>query len=237
MSEPEAIAARVAETLARAQSLAGKRVLVSAGGTREPLDAVRFVGNRSSGRMGVELAAEARRRGAEVTLVAANLGVPAPGGVHIVEADTASALAAAVLARAGEMDVLVMTAAVADYRPVDPLETKRAKSGAAWTVALEPTQDVLLAVAEQLPRNGQVRVAFGAEQGTEGLERKRRMLGEKQVDLVVYNDVAREDIAFESVDNEVVLITAAGERAVPKAPKRVIAGAVLDEIEHLLQAR
>src|SRR5436190_1492223 len=112
-SEPAGIAARVEQLLARAGSLAGKRVLVSAGGTREPLDAVRFVGNRSSGRMGVEVAAEARRRGAEVTLVAANLAVPAPGGVEVVQAPTAAGLADEVLARAPVADVLVMAAAVA----------------------------------------------------------------------------------------------------------------------------
>jgi phosphopantothenoylcysteine decarboxylase/phosphopantothenate--cysteine ligase len=237
MSEPDAIAARCTELLARARALAGKRVLVSAGGTREPLDAVRFVGNRSSGRMGVEIAAEARRRGAEVTLVAANLAVPAPGGVALVEASTAAELEAAVVAHAPAADVLVMAAAVADYRPTEALERKRPKDAERWTVELEPTNDVLRAVAAALPRNGQVRVAFGAELGEAGLERKRRMLAEKDVDLVVFNDVSRTDIGFDSADNEVVLITAAEERTVPRAAKRVVAGAVLDEIERLLAQR
>ena len=102
---------------------------------------------------------------------------------------------------------------------------------------LEPTQDVLLAVADALPRNGQVRVAFGAELGAEGLDRKRRDARDKSVDLVVFNDVSRGDIGFDSADNEVVLITAAGERAVPKAAKRVVARAVLDEVERLLRDR
>jgi phosphopantothenoylcysteine decarboxylase/phosphopantothenate--cysteine ligase len=237
MSEPTALAARVEELLARAGSLAGRRVLVSAGGTREPLDAVRFVGNRSSGRMGVELAAEARRRGAEVTLVAANLAVPAPGGVEVVQAPTAAELEAAILERAATADILVMAAAVADYRPAETIAAKRPKDGERWTVALEPTTDVLRAVAAALPRNGQVRVAFGAELGAGGLERKRRMLAEKDVDLVVFNDVSRADIGFESGENEVVLVTAAGERSVERAPKRVVAGAVLDEAARLLAER
>jgi phosphopantothenoylcysteine decarboxylase/phosphopantothenate--cysteine ligase len=234
MSEPAAIAVRVEELLARAGSLAGRRVLVSAGGTREPLDAVRFVGNRSSGRMGVELAAEARRRGAEVTLVAANLAVPAPGGVEVVQAPTAAELEGAILERAPGVDILVMAAAVADYRPAEQLEAKRPKDGEPWTVALEPTTDVLRAVADALPRNGQVRVAFGAELGADGLERKRRMLAEKDVDLVVFNDVSRADIGFESGENEVVLITAAGERTVERAAKRIVAGEILDLVARLL---
>jgi phosphopantothenoylcysteine decarboxylase/phosphopantothenate--cysteine ligase len=237
MSEPEEIAARCEELLARTQSLAGKRVLVSAGGTREPLDAVRFLGNRSSGRMGVEVAAEAQRRGAEVTLVAANLAVPAPAGVAIVVASTAAEVESAIVERAGAADVLVMAAAIADYRPSAPLSEKRPKDGAGWTVELEPTQDVLLAVADALPRNGQVRVAFGAELGAEGLARKREMLGRKGVDLVVFNDVSRGDIGFDSGDNEVVLITATGEQTVPKAAKRVVARAVLDAVERLLRDR
>jgi len=237
MSEPEAVAARCAELLERAHALAGKRVLVSAGGTREPIDAVRFVGNRSSGRMGVEVAAEARRRGAEVTLVAANLGVPPPGGVEVVQAPTAAELERVVLDRAAGVDVVVMAAAVADYRPAASVDGKRAKDEEAWTVELEPTSDVLRALAAALPRNGQVRVAFGAEQGDAGLARKRSMLVDKDVDLVVFNDVSRSDIAFESPDNAVVLISADGERAVEKSSKRVIAGAVLDEIERLLRLR
>jgi phosphopantothenoylcysteine decarboxylase/phosphopantothenate--cysteine ligase len=237
MTEPEDVARRIEELLARANSLAGRRVLVSAGGTREPLDAVRFVGNRSSGRMGVELAAEARRRGAKVTLVAASLAVPAPGGVEIVEAPTAAALEAAILKRAAGVDVLVMAAAVADYRPVDALDAKRPKDAERWRVELEPTADILRAVAAALPKNGQVRVAFGAELGADGLDRKRRMLTDKDVDLVVFNDVSRADIGFESADNEVVLVSAEGERTIERAPKRVVAGAVLDEVERLLAAR
>lgn len=231
MSEPAEIFARI-EALLGGGSLAGRRVLVSAGGTREPLDSVRFLGNRSSGRMGVELALEARRRGAEVTLLAANLAVAAPEGVEVVETGSAAELLDAALAH-GDADLVLMAAAVADYRPAERIEGKRPKDAEGWELTLEPTQDVVRTLAEQR-RNGQVIVAFGAEGGEAGLERKRRMLAEKNVDLVVYNDVGRDDIGFDVEENEVVLISAAGERQVPRAPKRVIAAAVLDAAEELL---
>jgi phosphopantothenoylcysteine decarboxylase/phosphopantothenate--cysteine ligase len=207
-------------------------VLVSAGGTREPLDSVRYVGNRSSGRMGVALAAEAARRGAEVTLLAANLAVPAPGGVQVVETPTAAALLDAARTNA-DVDLVLMAAAVADYRPADAVDGKRAKDAEGWTVELEPTEDVVRELAAAR-RDGQVIVAFGAEGGEAGLERKRRMLTDKRVDLVVYNDVSRADIGFDADENEVVLISAAGEQHVPKASKARIAAAILDAAEQLL---
>jgi phosphopantothenoylcysteine decarboxylase / phosphopantothenate---cysteine ligase len=240
MAEPEAIAARVQELLGaatppRAGTLAGRRVLVSAGGTREPLDDVRFVGNRSSGRMGVALAAEARARGADVTLLAANLVVPTPPGVHVVEAPTAADLRREALARA-DADVVLMAAAVADYRPAERVDGKRPKDGEPWLVELVPTGDVMKAIGAA--RTGaQVLVAFGAEQGEDGLARKRAMLEDKNVDLVVYNDVGRDDIGFDSSENEVVIVTAGGERLVPKASKAVIAASILEEVERLLEAR
>jgi phosphopantothenoylcysteine decarboxylase/phosphopantothenate--cysteine ligase len=234
MAEPEAIAARVQELLGPGHgSLRGRRVLVTAGGTREPLDLVRFVGNRSSGRMGVELAAEALRRGADVTLLAANLAVPAPAGVEVVETPTAADIEREALARR-DADVVLMAAAVADYRPSATGTGKRPKSAEPWAVELEPTTDVARELGASRT-NGQVLVAFGAEAGEAGLERKRQMLADKNVDLVVYNDVGRDDIGFESPDNEVVLVTASGDRRVPKAPKAAIAAAVLDEVERLLE--
>jgi phosphopantothenoylcysteine decarboxylase/phosphopantothenate--cysteine ligase len=233
MSEPEAIFERAQEVLARAGSLTGKRVLVSAGGTREPLDSVRFVGNRSSGRMGVAIAEEARRRGAEVTLLAANLAVPAPGRVEVVQTPTADDVLREALARR-DADVVVMTAAVADYRPAYVHDGKRPKDSGSWTVELEPTRDVLAELGAART-NGQVLVAFGAEQGEEGLARKRAMLDGKNVDLVVYNDVGRSDIGFDSPENEVVLVTRAGERRVAKAPKARIAAVVIDEVARLLE--
>jgi phosphopantothenoylcysteine decarboxylase/phosphopantothenate--cysteine ligase len=233
MSEPEAIFARVRELLGESDTLAGKTVLVTAGGTREPLDSVRYVGNRSSGRMGVALADEARKRGAEVTLLAANLAVPAPAGVEVVETPTAADLAREAKARVGA-DVVLMTAAVADYAP-DRMAGKRPKSGEDWQVTLHPTEDVLRALGES--RNGAVLVGFGAEEGEAGLERKRHMLAEKRLDLVVFNDVSRDDIGFDAPDNEVVVIGADGERRLPKAPKQRIAAQILDEVENLVRSK
>jgi phosphopantothenoylcysteine decarboxylase/phosphopantothenate--cysteine ligase len=235
MAEPETIAARVAELLGgpapTTSTLEGARVVVSAGGTREPLDAVRFLGNRSSGRMGVAVAAEARRRGADVTLLAANLQVDPPAGVEVVEAPTASDLRREALAR-GDADVVVMAAAVADYRPAEPIEGKRPKDTGFWSVDLVPTPDIVKALgAARTP--GQLLVAFGAETGADGLARKRAMLDEKNVDLVVYNDVSRDDVGFDAVDNEVTLIARDGERPVARASKAVVAAAILDEIERL----
>ena len=234
MAEPEAIFARASEIL-EPGPLAGKRVLVTAGGTREPIDSVRFVGNRSSGRMGVALAEEARRRGADVTLLGANLAVATPAGVTVVETPTAEDLGREALARA-DADVVLMAAAVADYRPAEPRADKRSKDEATWTVELVPTVDVARELGRR-HRNGQVLVAFGADHGEHGLERKRRMLDTKHADLVVFNDVGRPDIGFESDDNEVTLVSRAGARTIPKAPKRVIASAVLDEAIRILQER
>jgi phosphopantothenoylcysteine decarboxylase/phosphopantothenate--cysteine ligase len=231
MAEPEEIARR-AEQLLASPSLAGKRVLVTAGGTREPLDAVRYVGNRSSGRMGVALAEEARRRGADVTLLAANLAVAAPAGVEVVQTPTAAELTHEAVARAPGTDVVLMAAAVADYRPAAAHAGKRPKDAAAWTVELEPTQDVLRELGATRT-NGTVLVGFAAESGEAALERARRKLADKRVDLIVFNDVSRDDIGFDAPDNEVVLVGAHEERRVPKASKAAVAAAILDEVERL----
>jgi phosphopantothenoylcysteine decarboxylase/phosphopantothenate--cysteine ligase len=233
MAEPEEILKAVRDLLGGTGPLRGKRVLVSAGGTREPLDAVRFVGNRSSGRMGVALAVEARRRGADVTLLAANLAVPAPPGIEFVETPTAADLEREALARAGEADIVVMAAAVADYRPAETLPAMRPKDAATWTLELEPTTDVLSALGERR-REGQLLVGFAAETGATGLERAREKLARKGADLFVLNDVGRTDIGFDAYENEVTLLTAGGERTVAKAPKDEIAAAVLDQVEALL---
>ena len=235
MAEPEEIHARIEELLSAANgALRGKRVLVSAGGTREPLDAVRFVGNRSSGRMGVALAEEAERRGANVTLLAANLAVPTPPGVTVVETPTAADLEREALARA-DADVIVMAAAVADYRPASPSDEKRGKDGAAWAVELEPTADVLAAIGAGR-RAGQVIVGFAADHGDPGLARAREKRRAKNADLFVFNDVSRADIGFDAPDNEVVVLSENREQTVEKAPKRAVAAAVLDEVERLLSA-
>ena len=164
--------------------------------------------------MGVALAAEAKRRGADVTLLAANLAVPAPAGVEVVEAPTAADLEREARSRSGDADVVVMAAAVADYRPAERIEGKRAKTGEAWMLELEPTADVLALLGEH-ERNGQVLVGFGAELGEAGLERKRRMLTDKNIDLVVYNDVSAPGIGFDATDNEVTLVTRARRARAP----------------------
>ncbi|HEY5478212.1 MAG TPA: bifunctional phosphopantothenoylcysteine decarboxylase/phosphopantothenate--cysteine ligase CoaBC [Gaiellaceae bacterium] len=230
MSEPEAIFECCRQLLAASDSLAGTRVLISAGGTREPLDSVRFLGNRSSGRMGVALAAEAARRGAEVTLVAANLAVPAPAGVELVEVDSAAALAAAVLGH--DADVILMSAAVADYRPTAIESGKRHKNDQNWTVELEPTTDVLLELGRQR-REGQLLIGFAADESDQGLERARAKLRAKRVDLIVFNDISQPGIGFDAEENEVVLISESGEVVLSRAPKSEIAAGILDEVERL----
>lgn len=235
MAEPEEIYARCRELLGESDSLAGRQVLVSAGGTREPLDAVRFLGNRSSGRMGVALAEVSRKRGADVTLLAANVTVPPPRGVEVVETPTAETMLEAALARR-DADVILMAAAVADYRPAERIDAKRPKDGQPWRLELEPTADVLQSLG-RWRTDGQVLVGFAAETGPDGLSRAREKLNRKHVDLVVYNDVARDGIGFDSDENEVVLVTASGERRVGKAPKDRIAAAIVDTAEELLRER
>jgi phosphopantothenoylcysteine decarboxylase / phosphopantothenate---cysteine ligase len=235
MSEPEEIFEHASSLLEKRDQLRGRRVLVTAGGTREPLDAVRFLGNRSSGRMGSAVAAEARRRGADVTLVASNLSVPVPVGVDVVQAPTAEDVARETLAR-GDADVVVMAAAVADYRPAEAEQEKRPKDDRPWTVTLEPTTDVLRELgAGRDPGTRSVLVGFAADRGERGLERAREKLGNKRVDLIVFNDVSRDDIGFDAADNEVVLVSGSGERRIQKAAKERIAAAILDEVAARLE--
>ncbi len=234
LAEPREIAARIEQLLAPG-SLAGRRVIVTAGGTREPIDSVRFVGNRSSGRMGVALAEEARRRGADVVLLAANLQVAAPHGVEVIPTPTAAAMLDAALALA-DFDIALLSAAVADYRPLEPIDGKRTKDGDNWTVELTPTVDIARTLGGRKAA-GQILVAFGADHGVEGLERKRGMLTSKHADLVVFNDVGRPGIGFDTPENEVVLLTETAERVIEKAAKAKIASAILDAVEELLAAR
>ena len=232
MTEPELIFRRCQELLGYTESLAGRHVVVSAGGTREPIDLVRFVGNRSSGRMGVALAAEAKRRGADVTLVYANGSVQPPAGVEVVAAPTAADMRREMLDRA-DADVVLMAAAVADYRPSKPVEGKRPKSGEPWSLELEPTEDVLGELGAR-PRNGQILVGFAADAGELGLERAREKLANKRGNLFVYNDVSQPGIGFEAEENELVLVSARGERRIGRRSKEECAVAILDEVEGLL---
>ncbi len=232
MAEPDEILVAIRELLIPPGPLRGKHVLVSAGGTREPLDSVRYVGNHSSGRMGVALAAEARRRGANVTLLAANLAVVTPEGVDVVLTPTVEDMAREALARS-DADVVVMAAAAADYRPAASRTDKRPKDTSTWTVQLEPTTDILETLGAQR-RDRQLLVGFAADAGEAGLERAREKLVRKRANLFVFNDVSRDDVGFDTPDNEVVLLTGGAERAIAKAPKAEIAAAILDEVEQIL---
>ncbi|MDQ3933978.1 MAG: bifunctional phosphopantothenoylcysteine decarboxylase/phosphopantothenate--cysteine ligase CoaBC [Actinomycetota bacterium] len=237
LPEPAEVLAAIEECLGDTGyaplSLDGLRLLVTAGGTREPIDSVRFVGNRSSGRMGFAVAEEAARRGAEVTVVAANVSLPRAEGIRFVEVETAAELREAAHAAFPGCDVLVMAAAVADFRPVDPAEDKLDKGARdGLVVELEPTEDVLSELAAGRSP-GQVVVGFAAEHGPEGVERARGKLERKGLDAIVVNDISRPDIGFDVEENEVAIVTATETREVPLASKAEVAGAVLDLVEEL----
>jgi phosphopantothenoylcysteine decarboxylase / phosphopantothenate---cysteine ligase len=213
----------------------GMRVLISAGGTREPIDPVRFIGNRSSGRMGLALADRAARRGAEVTLVAANVSLPAPPGVRRVDVETAAELASALAHEFDSSDVLVMAAAPADFRPKEASGEKIHREGSGGLeLDLEETEDILAGLGSRR-RDGQTIVGFAAETGG-GLERAREKLARKGADAIVLNDVSNSEIGFESADNEVVIVEPSGEHPVPRASKEQVADAILDRVEALRSA-
>jgi phosphopantothenoylcysteine decarboxylase/phosphopantothenate--cysteine ligase len=237
MQEPAAILAQVENLLpAENGSLAGVRVLVTAGGTREAIDQVRFIGNRSSGRMGAALAAAARARGADVTLIASNLAVPVPPGVESVEAPSAAELATAAGSAFEGTDVLLMAAAVADFRPTEPSGGKFVREGSGgMDLELEPTEDVLAALSARR-RPGQVLIGFAAEHGGDFIARARGKLERKGLDAIVVNDVSDPEIGFDSADNEVTVVERDSETPVPRGSKRAVAEAVLDRVEALRAA-
>ena len=213
----------------------GLRVLVSAGGTREPIDPVRFIGNRSSGRMGLAIAEAAVRRGAEVTLVAANVSMPTPAGARRVDVETAAELRAALDREFDSADLLVMAAAPADFRPKRAAGEKiHRESSGGLELDLEATEDILAALAGRR-REGQTIVGFAAETDA-GVERAREKLERKGADAIVLNDVSRPEIGFESADNEVVIVERGGEHQIPLASKRQVADAILDRVDAVRSA-
>ncbi|MCW2951010.1 MAG: phosphopantothenoylcysteine decarboxylase/phosphopantothenate/cysteine ligase [Conexibacter sp.] len=234
LAEPAELLAACEEAIpAACSSLAGLRVLVTAGGTREPIDSVRFVGNRSSGRMGFALADQAARRGAAVTVVAANVALPRAPGVGYREVETAAELAAACAEEFPRCDVLLMAAAVADFRPAAPAATKIKKGAdAPDAIALERTPDVLVGLAAER-RPGQTLVGFAAEHGDDALAYAREKLARKRLDAIVVNDISRAEIGFDATDNEVTILTPDGERPLARAAKEEIAGSILDEVVRL----
>ena len=229
---PELLAACERRMAHRPGPLDGLRVLVTAGGTREPIDAVRFLGNRSSGRMGFALAGEAARRGAQVTAVTANVSLPRDPGVEYVDVWTAAELGAACAERFDAADVLLMAAAVADFRPASAHGGKLKKDASAdvlRVLELEPTEDVLSGLAARR-RPGQTLVGFAAEHGAGALEYGRGKLERKGLDAVVVNDVGVPGIGFEAPENEVTVLTRGAELAVPRGSKEAVAGAILDAV-------
>jgi phosphopantothenoylcysteine decarboxylase / phosphopantothenate---cysteine ligase len=211
----------------------GLKVLVTAGGTREPIDSVRYVGNRSSGRMGFALADEAAALGADVTVVAANVPLPRCARVRYLDVATAAELQAATEAAFERADVLLMAAAVADYRPAAAADTKLKKDEREeLVIALERTPDILSGLAA-IRRADQTLVGFAAEHGEGAVAYGRDKLARKGLDAVVVNDIARQDIGFEGPDNEVTIVTATGERHVPRASKAEVARAILDVVGDL----
>jgi phosphopantothenoylcysteine decarboxylase/phosphopantothenate--cysteine ligase len=234
LAEADDIVAAVAAALTP-QDLAGRKVLVTAGGTREPIDAVRFVGNRSSGKQGHALAAEAAARGARVTLVTA-ADRPPPPGVEVVAVQTAAEMEQAVLERAAQADVVLMAAAVADFRPRRPAAGKLPKSEGVPALELEATPDILAGVAHARGP-GQVLVGFAAET-TDLVERATTKLRAKGLDLVVANDVSAPDAGFDTDTNRAVVIEADGPVTdVPLVDKRALAATVLDVVARHLSDR
>ena len=232
LPDPARLLARVEAALpAGERPWDGLRVLVTAGGTREPIDPVRFIGNRSSGRMGIALAAAAARRGAEVTLVAANVSLPEPAGVRRVDVETAAELAAATATEFAGAHLLLMAAAPADFRAAAPAPGKLARADG-LELRLEPTEDILAGLAAgRAP--GQTLVGFAAEHGGDALARARAKRERKGVDMIVLNDVSDPEIGFESSRNAVTLVDAEGELEVPIAAKDEIAEAILDRAARL----
>jgi phosphopantothenoylcysteine decarboxylase / phosphopantothenate---cysteine ligase len=231
LAELDDLVAGVAAALAGTRTLAGARVLVSLGGTREPLDPVRYLGNRSSGRMGAAIVAEALARGAEVTAVAAATTVDPPAGARVVRVETAQQLYDAVLAEADAQDVLVMAAAVADFRPKRAAEGKLKKDQGVPEVVLEPTPDTLAELGHRR-RPGQVLVGFAAETG-DHLAGARRKLQAKHLDLVVLNHVEGATSAFGADDADAYLVDADTVEELPRTSKAAIAARLLDRVEAL----
>ncbi|MEJ2079040.1 MAG: bifunctional phosphopantothenoylcysteine decarboxylase/phosphopantothenate--cysteine ligase CoaBC [Acidobacteriota bacterium] len=232
LAEPDEIVRQVLRVLSRSGSLGGKRVLVTAGPTVEDIDPVRYVSNRSSGKMGYALAAEAVRRGANVCLISGPVRLAPPAGAELVLVRSAAEMARAVFERFGDTDIVVQAAAVADYRPVDRMEQKRKKSGERWSLELEATQDILKELGTRKSR--QFLVGFAAE-SERLVENAREKLRDKSLDLIVANDISIPGSGIEADENQVTLIDRDGELVdVPRLPKIEVARKIWDNIEHHL---
>jgi phosphopantothenoylcysteine decarboxylase / phosphopantothenate---cysteine ligase len=246
LAEPVEIVAAAERVLAGSrpgpgdtQSMAGRKILVTAGPTYEDIDAVRYVGNRSSGRMGFAIAEEARRRGAHVTLVAGPTRLEAPIVDDLVRVRSAAQMHEAVMRSAAGVDAVIMAAAVADYTPAQRVAGKIAKTDAPLTMTLERTKDILGDLGAMRDALGGARpmlIGFAAET-SDVVERARAKRTRKKLDMIVANDVSAADRGFDATTNEVTLISQEGEEVVPLQSKERVAARILDRVETLLSAR
>ena len=233
LAETEKIIKAVAEVLAAKKDLAGKRIVVTAGGTQEPIDPVRHIGNRSSGRMGYALAEAARDRGAEVTLITAPASLPAPAGIEVIKVKTAAQMKEAVNKAVAQADALLMAAAVADYQPKKAARSKIKKESAGnLTIELTKTPDILAEVRGEF-----IKVGFAAE-SEDLLANARKKLRQKNLDLIVANDITAPDSGFDVDTNRVTLIDRKGKaEELPLMSKREVAEKILDKVAKLLSKK
>ena len=235
LAEPDEIVAAAERILRPSGSLLGRLVVVSAGPTHEDLDDVRYIGNRSSGRMGYAVAAEAARRGARVVLVSGPTALEAPAGVELLRVRSAAEMYEAMRATAADADVVVMAAAVADYTPASRVDGKIEKQDGPMELRLVRTRDILLELGKSRGSGARpVLIGFAAESG-DPVERGREKLRRKGVDIIVANDISRPDAGFDSELNAATLISAAGSENFPLGPKAALAGVILERAEALLQ--
>ena len=242
MAEPDEIVAAALEAIGHAQDLSGRRVIVTAGGTQEPIDPVRFIGNRSSGLMGFAIAHEAARRGAKVTLVAGPNNLTHPPGIEVVGVQTADEMREAVLNSAADADVIVKAAAVADFKPVSHASKKLKKAEGPPEITLEPTPDILaeLGVHHEIRKPGSVLVGFAAETEENVEELKslaRRKLETKGADMIVANEVGTHDSGFGVRTNRAVIATTDGVVDVGLVSKQALAAALVDRVAEFLASR
>ncbi len=238
LSPVEEIHGAIRAALGRSGPLAGKKIIVASGATREPIDDVRYITNRSTGKMGNAMAAAARDLGAEVTLVSASEMIPVfvTASIITLRVSTAQEMHDAVLSVAGEADVIIMTAAVADFMPADRMEGKIKKDACSLNLELKRTPDILRELGDRKP-DGQVLVGFAAEYGPEGVDEAVRKCREKSSDLICLNDVSREDVGFESDENEIIMVFPSGEsKGIPKGPKDEVAMGIMKEIADMLKS-
>jgi phosphopantothenoylcysteine decarboxylase / phosphopantothenate---cysteine ligase len=234
LAEPDDVVEAADMLLRRAGTLAGRFVVVTAGPTYEDIDDVRYIGNRSSGKMGYALATEAARRGARVLLVSGPSGLPAPANVEVIRVRSAAQMHTAVVAQAPQADVVIMAAAVADYTPRHRAAGKIEKSDDPLAVDLVRTRDILADLGAARTAGGSpLLIGFAAESG-EAVARARQKLARKNADMIVANDISRTDAGFDADTNEVTLVTRESNEELPLASKAQIAGVILDRAEALL---